>query len=121
MAFKIAPFPGQTYGRPYAGNEDIRAYLGWGKLVERPHWSTGGTYTTVKASKLPMGFQGWTMVPLVDGREVKLICLPGNPAPADAPRYWKSSKHRTYAVCPDCGTHVPAGRTHQHKCKGGAA
>ena len=119
MAFKIAPYPGQTYGRPYAGNEDVRAYLGWGKLVERPHWSTGGTYTTLKTSKLPMGYQGWTLVPLTDGRETKLICLPGNPSPNGM--RGKSSTHRTYAVCPDCGAHVPAGRTHQHKCKGGAA
>ena len=119
MAFKIAPFPGQTFGRHYAGHEDIRAYLGWGKLVDRPHWSSGGTYRTLKTVKLPMGFQGWTMVPLTDGREAKLICLPGNPSP-DGMRS-KSSTHRCFAVCPDCGTHVPAGRTHQHKCKGRAA
>lgn len=25
-------------------------------------------------------------------------------------------KHRVFAVC-TCGTHVPAGRMHQHKCK----
>ena len=119
MAFKIAPYPGQTYGRPYAGNEDVRAYLGWGKLVERPHWSSGGTYTTIKTSKLPMGYQGWTMVPLTDGRETKLICLPGNPSPNGM--RGKSSTHRTFALCPDCLKAVPAGRTHQHKCKGGAA
>ena len=92
---------------------------GLGKLVDRPHWASGGTYTTLKTVKLPMGYQGWTMVPLTDGRETKLICLPGNPSPKGM--RGKSSAHRTYAVCPDCGTHVPAGRTHQHKCKGGAA
>ena len=119
MAFRIAPFAGQTYDRLYASHEDIRAYLGWGKLVEIPDWSTGGTCTRVQSQKLPMGFAGWTMVPLKDGREVKLICLKGNPMPEGAPRYAKSSKHRCFAVCPDCGTHVPAGRTHQHKCKGG--
>lgn len=115
MAFRIAPYPGQTYVQPYASHEDIRAYLGWGKLVEIDHWSTGGTYTRVQSGKLPMGFAGWTMVPLTDGREVKLICLKGNPS-KDGWR-GKSSTHRCFAVCPDCGTHVPAGRTHQHKCK----
>lgn len=117
MPFYIAPFAGQTYAGRYAQHADIRAYLGWAKLVDRQHWSDGSTITTLKVGKLPMGFQGWTMVPLTDGRETKLICLPGNPAPEGAPRYWKSSKHRCFAVCPDCGTHVPAGRTHQHKCK----
>jgi hypothetical protein len=122
MPFRIAPFAGQTYARPYASHEDIRAYLGWGKLVEEAHWSPDvGAYTRVQSQKLPMGFAGWTMVPLTDGREVKLICLKGNPTPEGAPRYAKSSKHRCFAVCPDCGTHVPAGRTHQHKCKGVAA
>lgn len=117
MSFKIAPYAGQSYAGQYADHRDVRAYLGWGKLVEQPHWSTGGTYTTVMARKLPMGFAGWTMVPLTDGRETKLICLKGNPTPEGAPRYAKSSQHRCFAVCPDCGTHVPAGRTHQHKCK----
>jgi hypothetical protein len=114
MAFLIAPYPGQTYAGRYAQHADIRAYLGWAKLVERQHWSDGSTITTLKVGKLPMGYQGWTMVPLTDGRETKLICLPGHSAPD-----WrgKSSKHRTFAVCPDCGAHVPAGRTHQHKCK----
>ena len=122
MAFKIAPFPGQTYGRPYASHEDIRAYLGWGKLVDRPHWASGGTYTTLKSSKLPMGYQGWTLVPLTDGRKTALYVVPSTPAPA-GPRRWrnKSSAHRTFALCPDCLKAVPAGRTHQHKCKGGAA
>ena len=32
MAFRIASYPGQTLGRPYASHESIRAYLGWGKL-----------------------------------------------------------------------------------------
>ena len=113
MTFRIAPYPGQTYHAPYADHHDIRAYLGWGKLVEVP-WSSQRTIR-IQSRKLPMGFQGWTMVPLTDGRSTKLICLPGNPSPNG----WrgKSSKHRCFAVCPDCGAHVPAGRTHQHKCK----
>lgn len=113
MTFRIAPYPGQTYQAPYADHHDIRAYLGWGKLVEVP-WSSQRTIR-IQSRKLPMGFQGWTMVPLTDGRSTKLICLPGNPSPNG----WrgKSSKHRCFAVCPDCGAHVPAGRTHQHKCK----
>ena len=115
MAFRIATYPGRTYPGAYAHHDDIRAYLGWGKLVEVSHWATGGTHWTVRSKKLPMGYQGWTMVPLTDGRETKLICLPGDPS-TDGWR-GKSSKHRCFAVCPDCGTHVPAGRTHQHKCK----
>ena len=115
MGFRIAPYPGQTINRGYASHEDIRAYLGWGKLVEVPHWSTGGTYKRVQSRKLPMGFAGWTMVPLTDGRETKLICLKGNPS-TDGWR-GKSSSHRCFAICPDCGKQVPAGRTHQHKCK----
>lgn len=116
MTFRIQPFAGQTHIGLYADHRDIRAYLGWGKLVDVTRYD-GTTYTTLKSSKLPAGYQGWTMVPLTDGREVKLICLTGNPSPNG----WrgKSSAHRCYAVCPDCGTHVPAGRTHQHKCKGG--
>jgi len=121
--FKIKPYAGQTYTRPYADHNDIRAYLGWGRIVERtlrfydPNEQLfyDEQYTTLKTAKLPMGFQGWTMVPLTDGREAKLICLPGNPS-SDG-RRGKSSAHRCFAVCPDCGTHVPAGRTHQHKCK----
>jgi hypothetical protein len=114
MTFRIQPFAGQTHVGLYADHRDIRAYLGWGKLVDVTRYD-GTTYTTLKSSKLPAGYQGWTMVPLTDGREVKLICLTGNVSTTG----WrgKSSAHRCYAVCPDCGTHVPAGRTHQHKCK----
>ena len=119
MAFFIAPFPGQTYGPRYAGHADIRAYLGLADLVERPHWSTGGTYVTLKARKLPMDFFKVVTVTLTDGRQTVLLCNPGTPAPEDAPRYWKSSKHRCFVSCPDCRAAVPAGRTHQHKCKGG--
>jgi hypothetical protein len=117
MPFKIAPYAGQTLAGPYASHEDIRAYLGWGKLVERPHWSTGGTYTRVQAKKLPMGFAASIMVPLMDGRETKLVCHKGNPS-TDGWR-GKSSTHRCFAECPDCRVMVPAGRTRQHKCKGG--
>lgn len=117
MTFKITPYGGARYNGHYADHHDIRAYLGWGKLVERTFSGSRETYQAVESKRLPMGFQGWTMVPLNDGRETKLICLPGNPTPEGAPRYAKSSKHRCFAVCPDCGTHVPAGRTHQHKCK----
>jgi len=114
MAFFIKAFAGQTYDHRYATHHDIRAYLGWGKLVDVTRYD-GTTYTTLDSAKLPMAYQGWTMVPLTDGRETKLICLPGRPSTNG----WrgKSSAHRCFAVCPDCGTHVPAGRVHQHKCK----
>ena len=117
MAFKIAPLAGQTYPRAYADHRDIRAYLGFGRLVENPpsRWPCI-PYVTVESGKLPLEFSGSVTVPLTDGRTATLICLPGNPAPAGAPRYAKSSKHRCFVACPDCGASVPAGRTHQHKC-----
>ena len=114
MTFKIKPFAGQSYAGHYADHHDIRAYLGWGSIVRR-QWGNGAHYEAVQSKKLPVGYQGWTMVPLTDGREVKLICLPGNVSATG--RRGKSSAHRCFAVCPDCGTHVPAGRTQQHKCK----
>lgn len=114
MSFKIEPFGGARHSGDYADHHDIRAYLGWGKMREYTRYD-GTTYSSVIGQRLPMGFQGWTMVPLTDGRETKLICLPGNPS-TDGWR-GKSSAHRCFAVCPDCGAHVPAGRTHQHKCK----
>jgi hypothetical protein len=120
MSFQISPFPGQTYARAYADHRDIRAYLGWGKLVER-RWRLGpaggmsGTYTTVESKKLPVGFCGSVIVPLADGRTTKLVCNMGNSSSAGM--RGKSSTHRVYAECPDCAAMVPAGRAHQHKCK----
>lgn len=117
MAFKIAPLAGQTYPGAYADHRDVRAYLGFGKVVERSFGRGQPTYLTVESGKLPIDFSGSVTVPLTDGRTATLICLPGNPAPVGAPRYAKSSKHRCFVACPDCGASVPAGRTHQHKCK----
>jgi hypothetical protein len=119
MPFKIAPYAGQTYTRQYADHRDIRAYLGWGKLVEvRAYLGWGKNdelYTTVKCGTLPIGFCGSVIVPLTDGRTTKLICNPGKASLIG--RRGKSSTHRTFAECPDCGASVPTGRTHQHKCK----
>jgi hypothetical protein len=115
MTFHIAPFAGQTYASRYASHHDIRAYLGWGKLVER---SFGGNtpYTTVESKRLPLDFcESGIWVPLTDGRSALLYCKPGNPS-VDG-RRGKSSAHRCFVTCPDCGASVPAGRTHQHKCK----
>ena len=123
MAFKIAPYAGQTYAGHYADHRDIRAYLGFGTLVERKMRLYNHNedlfydeqYTTLEARKLPLDFSKTVMVPLTDGRQTVLICKTGNPSPNG----WrgKSSAHRCYVSCPDCGAHVPAGRTHQHKCK----
>ena len=103
MAFKIEPFGGARYKGHYADHVDVRQYLGL-----RPN------------QKLPHDLRTEIEVPLTDGRTTTLIVKDSKPAPA-GPRRWasKSSAHRCYAVCPDCGQHVPAGRTHQHKCKGG--
>lgn len=103
MAFKIEPFGGARYKGHYADHQDIRQYLG---LDPR--------------KKLPMDFFKVVQVTLTDGRPTVLLCNPGNPAP-EGERRWrnKSSKHRCFVSCPDCAAAVPAGRTHQHKCKGG--
>lgn len=120
MAFKIAPYPGQTYPGAYARHADIRAYLGVARLVERTLRYNDTTYTTIEDRKLPMDFtSSCTWVPLTDGRRTVLICRPGNPSITG--KRGKSSAHRCFVSCPDCGEAVPAGRTHQHKCKGGAA
>ena len=106
MAFKILPLiRTNSWAGQYANHTDIRAYLGL-----RPN------------QKLPHDMQKQVTVPLLDGRETALYVVPSTPAPA-GPRRWrnKSSAHRTFALCPDCLKAVPAGRTHQHKCKGGAA
>lgn len=117
MPFKILPFPGQTHPGRYAGHHDVRAYLGFGKLVERS-FGRGERYTTVESSKLPLDFsESGVWVPLVGGGSAMLYCAPGNPSPNG--RRGKSSRHRCRVICPDCGQHVPAGRTHQHKCKSG--
>ena len=124
MPFKIAPFPGQTYSRPYADHSDIRAYLGFAELVERkmrlynPNEDLfyDERYTTLKARKLPLDFcESAVVVPLTDHRSTVIYCKPGNPSPNG--QRGKSSAHRVFAMCPDCGEAVPAGRTHQHKCK----
>ena len=115
MPFFIAPFAGQTYARRYADHRDIRAYLGWGKVVERSWGVNAPTYQTVESKRLPMGFAGSVIVPLTDGRKTMVICHKGNPS-TDG-RRGKSSTHRTFAQCPDCAAMVPTGRTQQHKCK----
>jgi len=99
MAFKITPFGGQRYNGHYADHGDIRQYLGF-----------------KRNAKLPIEFTvPYVVVPLTDGRETTIFVLRGNPS-TDGWR-GKSSAHRCFAVCPDCGARVPAGRTHQHKCK----
>jgi hypothetical protein len=114
MAFKIAPYAGQTYAGHYADHHDIRAYLGFGTIAERS-FGDGTTYNAVESKRLPLDFRKTIMVPLTDGRQTVLICKAGNPSTNG----WrgKSSAHRCYVSCPDCAAVVPAGRTHQHKCK----
>ena len=115
MPFKIAPYAGQTYTRQYADHRDVRAYLGWGNLVELRLRYNDELYTTVKCDTLPLDFFGSVIVPLTDGRTTTVVCRPGKASLSG--RRGKSSTHRTFATCPDCGASVPTGRTHQHKCK----
>lgn len=102
MAFYILPHPANPIQGRYADHGDIRLYLG-----------------LARDAKLPMNFctDSDIWVPLAghSAASARLYCKPGNPSPNG----WrgKSSAHRCFAVCPDCGEHVPAGRTHQHKCK----
>lgn len=117
MPFMIAPFPGQSYPSRYAGHHDIRAYLGLGALVQRS-FGGGAPYMTVESRKLPADLDKVIQdVPLTDGRRTVLRCYPSGFLKPLGKR--KSSAHRCYVECPDCGAEVPAGRTHQHKCKGG--
>lgn len=115
MPFRIAPYPGQSYPAAYANHHDIRAYLGFGELVERSV-SSAGSYTTLKSKKLPLDFTTAVYnVPLTDGRFTTLLVSPSESS--GLPRSRKLSTHRVHAECPDCALLVPAGRTHQHKCK----
>lgn len=120
MPFRIAPFPGQTYPAPYANHHDIRAYLGFGELVTRRipnvHPMDSQPTHSLKTQKLPLDAKGISVrVPLTDGRETTLFLREGHPSTNG--RRGKSSTHRTFAECPDYALLVPAGRTHQHKCK----
>ncbi len=124
MAFRIAPFPGQTYPPRYAQHADIRAYLGLGKLVQREIAVGFGQapqhYMALEAGKLPLDYSNpGVQATTTEGRLVLIWCLPGNPSPNGM--RGKSSTHRCFARCPDCHAAVPAGRTHQHKCKLGGA
>ena len=119
MPFFIAPYPGQTYPSSYAHHDDIRAYLGFAKLVSRS-FGDGRPYQTLEARKLPPEhYTAPIWVPLVGGGSALLYCVRGHRSLVGM--RGKSSRHRCYAVCPTCADHVPAGRTHQHKCKSGAA
>ena len=105
MAFYIQPHPANPIQSRYADHGDIRLYLGLSR-----------------DAKLPIDFCTTTdvWVPLKghSAASARLYCKQGIEAPA-GPRRWrnKSSAHRCFVVCPDCEAHVPAGRTHQHKCK----
>lgn len=102
MAFYILPHPASPFQGRYADHDDIRQYLGF-----------------KRGAKLPIDFMSQGVwVPLTDGRHVLLTCAEGISAPAGERRWRnKSSAHRCKVTCPDCGARVPAGRTHQHKCK----
>jgi hypothetical protein len=123
MAFRIAPYPGQTYPGRYATHHDIRAYLGFGTIRDREIGVGFGqpkqTYAALESTKLPVDFcHSGIQVPLVGGGWTELYCEPGRPSSSGM--RGKSSRHRCHAVCPACKAPVPAGRTFQHKCKGGA-
>ncbi len=106
MSFFIKPHKSSGEWVSYADHKDIRAYL---------QDLSGKQF----GSKLPMDFSGaYGPVPTNCGRTTTLIVHPGNKS-ATGDWRGKSSSHRVYASCPDCEVAVPAGRTHQHKCKEG--
>lgn len=98
MPFYIKPHRDNPYQRSYADHRDIRLHFG------------------IKGDKLPLDFEGMTIVHLRDGRQTDVHCFASS---SDGKGDWrtKTSKHRCFAVCPDCRDFVPAGRTRQHKCR----
>lgn len=117
MPFFIAPYPGQTYPTRYANHHDVRAYLGFGELVQRPIAVGFGqpeqSYHTLKTKKLPLDFTTAVYnVPLTDGRLTTLFASPSESS--GLPRGRKISTHRVHAECPDCGLLVPAGARWSH-------
>lgn len=105
MGFKIKPHPEglRSWSGAYADHTDIMRYLGF-----EPY------------AKLPREFNAIRFIPLTDGREVMLTVSQGAPMRmGNFGRMIKSSRHRCHVKCPDCSASVPAGRTHQHKCRKG--
>ncbi len=103
------PLTREDFG--YAGSDDFKAYLG----------------VPINA-KWPEGYINPVEVPLKDGRVTQMWLYAQKPG-AMYHRYdsqrdkvvigrRKVSTHRCYVECPDCHHPVPAGRCHQHKCKG---
>ena len=86
----------------YAHNGDFKRYLG----MESDE------------AKWPASSIDPVVVPLKDGRFTAMWLDAPLPAKLDSRgRKIKSSAHRCMTLCPDCEAVVPAGRTHQHKCK----
>lgn len=112
MAFHIKPFrPEQNYG--YAHHQDIRAYLGLYRWRNSFSGYTAGPLRYIQPLKMPEDFAKVVVVPLTDGRTTELYACHSRKHKHGG----KSSRHRCFVTCPDCGKGVPAGRAHQHKCK----
>lgn len=95
----------------YADNRDMIEYIN--DVRER----NGDPRLT--SNKMPREFSCSMIVPLKDGRSATAYVYEGNaPRMGNFGRTISSSKHRVFVTCPDCRADVPAGRTHQHKCKG---
>jgi hypothetical protein len=101
MAFKIRAFAQRNEEGPvgywYAQTYDFKEYLG---LRRNQKWP-----------KEPLGP---VEVPTNKGPTSMFLYASGFPKERKGAR-----KHRCYVDCPTCGVEVPAGRTHQHKCKEG--
>lgn len=110
--FYLKPHSANPYRGRYANHNDINLYFGF-----------------EVGEKVPRDFTGEMQIPVLlgDGSPLDgtfsttVVYGPGAPMRmGNFGRMIKSSKHRVHARCLDCQAMVPAGRVHQHKCKGEA-
>ena len=110
MAFKILPFAGAAYPGDYADNTDFKQYFGFGAYDK---WPTHA----LPDIQVPLARGGTTTMSLLPATEVGMRTRWCRTRQRTITVPVKTSKHRCFVICPDCGKHVPAGRTNQHKCK----
>lgn len=53
----------------------------------------------------------------MEEREIQGVRVYVKPSLSGGTRLTRRCNHRVFAIC-ECGRHVPAGRLHQHICKG---
>jgi len=98
MSFKIMPYGGQRYKGHYANHHDIRQFFGF-----EPY------------ERVPADFEARILLETTKGEFITATYKKGHVSQNG--RRGKSSAHRVFVNCPCCQAQVPAGRTHQHKCR----